>query len=80
MSVQNGDVVLVEIGGVQVGALVSNGHNQLADMLDASNKDTPGVKQYQAGETGWTFSLEALFDPAATEGSVRLWAISRQAH
>jgi hypothetical protein len=68
MSVQNGDVVLVNIGGVTVGALVSNGHNQLADMLDASNKDTPGVKQYQAGETGWTFTLESLYDPAATEG------------
>jgi hypothetical protein len=68
MSVQNGDVVLVTIGGVTLGALVSNGHNQLADMLDASNKDTPGVKIYQAGESGWNFTLEALFDPAATEG------------
>lgn len=68
MSVQKGDVVLVTIGGVTVGALVSNGHNQLADMLDASNKDTPGIKQFQSGETGWIFTLESLFDPAASEG------------
>jgi len=68
MSVQNGGVVLVTIGGVTVGALVSNGHNQLADMLDASNKDTAGVKQFKPGETGWNFTLESLYDPAATEG------------
>lgn len=68
MSVQKGDVVIVQIGGVTVGALVSNGHNQLADMLDKSNKDTPGVKQYDAGETGWSFTLESLFDPDASEG------------
>ena len=68
MSVQNGDAVILQIGGVQLGAIVSNTHNQSADMLDKSNKDTPGIKQYDGGETGWTLSLEALFDPAATEG------------
>jgi hypothetical protein len=39
-----------------------------ADMLDKTNKDTPGIKQYDAGEDGWTLSVEALWDPAATEG------------
>jgi predicted secreted protein len=69
MSVQNGDVVILQVGGVQVGALVSNSHNMTADMLDKSNKDTPGVKQYDAGETGWTLSLESLYDHAASEGA-----------
>jgi hypothetical protein len=68
MSVQNGDVVILQIGGVQVGALVSNSQNMSADMLDKTNKDTPGIKQYDAGEYGWTLSVEALWDPAATEG------------
>lgn len=68
MSVQKGDVVILQIGSVQLGALVNNNHNMSADMLDKSNKDTPGIKQYNAGETGWMLSLEALFDPAATEG------------
>jgi hypothetical protein len=68
MSIQNGDVVILQIGGVQIGALVSNSQNMSADMLDKTNKDTPGIKQYDAGEDGWTLSVEALWDPAATEG------------
>lgn len=68
MSVQNGDVVILQIGGVQVGALVSNSTGMSADMLDKTNKDDPGVKQFMGGETGWTMSLESLYDPAASEG------------
>lgn len=68
MSVQNGDVVILQIGGVQLGALVSNSQNMTADMLDKTNKDTPGIKQFDAGEDGWGLSVEALWDPAATEG------------
>jgi hypothetical protein len=68
MSVKKGDLIILQVGGVQLGALVGNNYNEFADMLDKSNKDTPGVKQYEAGEDGWTLSVEALYDPAATEG------------
>lgn len=68
MSVQNGDVVILQIGGVQVGALVSNSQNMTADMLEKNSKDVPGIKAYDAGEDGWTLSVEALWDPAASEG------------
>jgi hypothetical protein len=68
MSIQNGDVVILQIGGVQVGALVSNSLNATADMLDKTNKDAPGIKAFDGGEYGWALSLEALFDPAASEG------------
>lgn len=68
MSVQNGDVVILQIGGVQLGALVSNSQNMTADMLDKTNKDDPGIKQFDAGEDGWGLSVEALWDPAAGEG------------
>jgi hypothetical protein len=68
MSVQNGDVVILQIGGVQIGALVSNSQNMSADMLEKNSKDVPGIKAYDAGEYGWTLSVEALWDPAATEG------------
>lgn len=68
MSVKNGDVVILQVGGVQIGALVSNSQNMSGDMLDKTNKDTPGIKQYNGGETGWGLSLESLWDPDASEG------------
>jgi hypothetical protein len=68
MSVKNGDVVILQFGGVQLGAIITNSQNMSADMLDKSNKDTPGIKQYDSGESGWGLSVEALFDPAAGEG------------
>jgi hypothetical protein len=68
MSVQNGDVLILDIGGVQVGALLSNSFNAAADMLDATTKDSAGAKEYISGEYGWGMSFESLYDPAATEG------------
>ena len=68
MSVQNGDVLILNIGGVQVGALLSNSFNAAADMLDATTKDSAGAKEYISGEYGWGMSFESLYDPAATEG------------
>lgn len=68
MSVQNGDVLVLLIGGAQIGALLSNSFNAAADMLDATSKDSNGAKEYIPGEYGWGMSFEALYDPAATEG------------
>ena len=68
MSIQNGDVVILQIGGVQVGAIVSNSTGMTADMLEKNSKDIPGIKEYDGGETGWTMSVESLYDPSATEG------------
>jgi hypothetical protein len=68
MSAQNGTVLIVKIGGVQVGALLSNSFNAAADMLEATSKDSAGAKEFVSGEYGWGMSIEALYDPAATEG------------
>ena len=68
MSVQNGNVLILQIGDVQLGALLSNSFNASADMIDATTKDSAGAKEYISGEYGWGMSFEALYDPAATEG------------
>lgn len=60
--------MVIEIGGAQIGALISNSFNAAADMLEATSKDSGGAKEYVAGEYGWGMSIEALYDPAATEG------------
>ena len=68
MSKLDGTVLIVQLGGVQIGALMSNSFNAAADMLECTNKDSGGAKEYVAGEYGWGASIEALYDPAAGEG------------
>jgi len=68
MALTNGDVLVIQIGGTQVGALLSNSFNAAADMLEGTSKDSGGAKEYASGEYGWGMSLEAFYDPAATEG------------
>ena len=68
MSVQNGDVLILQIDGTQMGALLSNSFNAAADMLDATTKDSSGAKEYIPGEYGWGMSFESLYDPDASEG------------
>lgn len=68
MSVKNGDVLVLQVGGTQLGALLSNSFNAAADMLDATTKDSSGAKEYISGEYGWGMSFEALYDPSASEG------------
>lgn len=68
MSVLDGTVLVVQVGGVQIGALISNSFNAAADMIEASTKDSAGAKEYISGEFGWGMSVEALYDPAASEG------------
>lgn len=68
MSVVNGDILVLKIDGTQVGALLSNGFNLAADMIEATNKDSAGAKEYVSGEYGWGMSYESLYDPDATEG------------
>lgn len=68
MSLVNGDVLIIKIGSVQIGALLSNNFNASADMLEGTNKDSGGAKEYVGGEYGWGMSAEAMYDPAATEG------------
>lgn len=68
MSVKKGDVLILQIGGTQIGGLLSNSFAASADMLDATTKDSSGVKEYVAGEYGWTMNAESLYDPAASEG------------
>jgi len=68
MSVQKGDVLVILVGGDQIGGLLSNSFNAAADMIEITTKDSGGAKEYTPGEYGWGMSFESLYDPAATEG------------
>ena len=69
MSKLDGKKILLQIGGVTVVGQISGSLGMAADMLDATTKDsTDGAKEYIGGETGWTCSIEGLYDPAAAEG------------
>ena len=65
----DGKEVLLIIGSNTVTGQVSGSLGITADMLDKTTKDsTAGAKEYIGGETGWTLSIEGLYDPSATEG------------
>jgi len=69
MSKMDGKNILLIIGSATVVGQISGGLAAAADMLDATTKDsTAGAKEYIGGETGWTISVEGLYDPAAAEG------------
>ena len=64
----DGKTILVQSGGVTIVGQVSGSLGMTGDMLDATTKDsTAGAKEYIGGETGWTISVEGLYDPAAGE-------------
>jgi len=68
MAIKNGTVLLLQVGGVTLDALLSNSFNAAADMLEATTKDSAGAKEYISGEYGWGMAFEALYDESATEG------------
>lgn len=68
MAVQNGDVLILEVAGAQIGALLSNSFNAAQDMIEATSKDSAGAKEYIPGEYGWGMSYESLYDPTDAEG------------
>ena len=69
MSAKNGDILVMKIAGVQIGALLSNSFNASKDMLEATSKDSGGAKEFIPGEYGWGMSFESLYDDdEVTEG------------
>lgn len=72
MAVINGTDILLIQGSTTLVGQTDATMTMSADMLDTTTKDnTAKAKTYIAGETGWTLSVTALYDPAAAAaGSV----------
>lgn len=72
MSKINGTLILLRKDTTTIVGQTDATMNATADMLDATTKDsTAGAKEFEAGETGWTFSISGLYDPtAAADGSI----------
>jgi len=72
MAKVNGSAIVLQNGTTTIVGQTDATMTMTADMLDATTKDsTAKAKEYLPGETGWTFSISGLYDPAAASaGSV----------
>lgn len=43
------------------------------DMIETTNKDSAGAKEYIAGEYGYTMSVEGMFEEDASVGALISW-------
>lgn len=63
-----GDILIIRVNSVAIGALVSNQLGITADMLNKTTKDSGGHKEYSPGHRGYTVSVSSLYNPISTQG------------
>jgi predicted secreted protein len=51
----------------------SNDFSITKDMIETTNKDSAGAKEYIAGEYGYTMSVEGMFEEDGSVGSAISW-------
>ena len=51
----------------------SNDFSITKDMIETTNKDSAGAKEYIAGEYGYTMSVEGMFEEDASVGALISW-------
>ena len=51
----------------------SNDFSITKDMIETTNKDSAGAKEYIAGEYGYTMSVEGMFEEDASVGASISW-------
>lgn len=73
----NGTLIAIykDISGTltKIANATSNGFDITADMIDVTNKDSAGWKEFITGEKGYTMSIEGIFEE---DGSVGAGALS----
>ena len=83
MAIESGSKIFLRIDDAgtlkTLAAEISSELNLTADMIETTNKDTVDasgnpVKTYIAGESGFTFSVEGLYDPAGDWGAGQIIA------
>lgn len=73
MALINGVNMLISADGNNYGCTTNQTLNFVADMIDATCKDTGTFKDFISGEKTGTVSVDALYNVDATEGVVQVF-------
>jgi predicted secreted protein len=75
--ITNGTLIAIykDISGTltKIANATSNDFTITKDMIETTNKDSAGAKEYIAGEYGYTLSVEGMFEEDASVGAAISW-------
>jgi predicted secreted protein len=75
--ITNGTLIAIykDISGTltKIANATSNDFTITKDMIETTNKDSAGAKEYIAGEYGYTMSVEGMFEEDASVGALISW-------
>jgi len=75
--ITNGTLIAIykDISGTltKIANATSNDFTIIKDMIETTNKDSAGAKEYIAGEYGYTLSVEGMFEEDASVGALISW-------
>ena len=75
--ITNGTLIAIykDISGTltKIANATSNDFTITKDMIETTNKDSAGAKEYIAGEYGYTMSVEGMFEEDGSVGALISW-------
>ena len=75
--ITNGTLIAIykDVSGTltKIANATSNDFSITKDMIETTNKDSGGAKEYIAGEYGYTMSVEGMFEEDASVGTGISW-------
>lgn len=75
--ITNGTLIAIykDVAGTltKIANATSNDFTITKDMIETTNKDSAGAKEFIAGEYGYTMSVEGMFEEDASVGSSISW-------
>jgi len=75
--ITNGTLIAIykDVAGTltKIANATSNDFSITKDMIETTNKDSAGAKEYIAGEYGYTMSVEGMFEEDASVGALISW-------
>lgn len=75
--ITNGTLIAIykDIAGTltKIANATTNDFSIAKDMIETTNKDSAGAKEYIAGEYGYTMSVEGMFEEDASVGATISW-------
>lgn len=73
----NGTLIAIykDVAGTltKIANATSNDFSITKDMIETTNKDSAGAKEYIAGEYGYTMSIEGMFEEDGSVGALISW-------
>ena len=75
--ITNGTLIAIykDVSGTltKIANATSNDFTITKDMIETTNKDSAGAKEYIAGEYGYTLSVEGMFEEDGSVGALISW-------